>query len=269
MQCTLLTQGMRSIISTVSISPEGFMPFILLLVVIIVTVVIVVVTVILVVVVAIIRVVIVVTIIGVVVVVMIIGVVSRLSCQACSIPIGLAWNSLQEPRHPPGESSVANFTLQSSDFQRWNTLTRHSDSFKFLSGTGSLPSGCVDLTGDEDPTDEDGDIGMGDSTGISASLGGEIFSRRKKYQESNIGNSDNTKDGGKIVGGSNKAFCVTLVEEQMSLWKGNLPRKEVMAKFLEWSSGQATWSGGQDVGVVAKGLEWWPRVLLGAQVSNF
>ncbi|GJU04258.1 hypothetical protein Tco_1114596 [Tanacetum coccineum] len=34
-----------------------------------------------------------------------------------------------------------------------------------------------------------------------------------------------------------------------------------MAKFLEWSSRQATWSGGQDVGVVPKGLEWWPRVL--------
>ncbi|GJS90794.1 hypothetical protein Tco_0773430 [Tanacetum coccineum] len=32
--------------------------------------------------------------------------------------------------------------------------------------------------------------------------------------------------------------------------------REVMAKFLEWSSGQATWSGGQDVGVVPKGLEW-------------
>ncbi|GJX55365.1 hypothetical protein Tco_0285262 [Tanacetum coccineum] len=74
--CTLPTQGMRSIISMVSISPEGFMPSILLLVVIIVTVVIVVVTVILVVVVvAIIRVVIVVMIIGVVVVVMIIGLV--------------------------------------------------------------------------------------------------------------------------------------------------------------------------------------------------
>nr|GEY27381.1 hypothetical protein [Tanacetum cinerariifolium] len=41
MQCTLPTQGMRSIISMVSISPEGFMPSILLLVVIIVTVVIV------------------------------------------------------------------------------------------------------------------------------------------------------------------------------------------------------------------------------------
>ncbi|GJY56347.1 hypothetical protein Tco_0455462 [Tanacetum coccineum] len=49
-ECTLPTQGMRYIISTVSISPEGFLPSILLLVVIIVTVVIVVVTVILVVV---------------------------------------------------------------------------------------------------------------------------------------------------------------------------------------------------------------------------
>ncbi|GKB43629.1 putative reverse transcriptase domain-containing protein [Tanacetum coccineum] len=75
-KCTLPTQGMRSIISTVSISLKGFLPFILLLVVIIVTVVIVVVTVILVVVVvAIIGIVIVVTVIGVVVVVMIIGVV--------------------------------------------------------------------------------------------------------------------------------------------------------------------------------------------------
>ncbi|GJZ19135.1 hypothetical protein Tco_0555725, partial [Tanacetum coccineum] len=63
-KCTLPTQGMRSIVSTVSISLEGFLPSILLLVVIIVTVVIVVVMVILVVVVAIIRVVIVVTIIG-------------------------------------------------------------------------------------------------------------------------------------------------------------------------------------------------------------
>ncbi|GJV04485.1 hypothetical protein Tco_1338054 [Tanacetum coccineum] len=59
--CTLPIQGMRSIISMVSISPEGFLPSILLLVVIIVTVVILVVTVILVVVVvAIIEVVIVV-----------------------------------------------------------------------------------------------------------------------------------------------------------------------------------------------------------------
>ncbi|GJR07915.1 hypothetical protein Tco_0790567 [Tanacetum coccineum] len=33
-----------------------------------------------------------------------------------------------------------------------------------------------------DPTDEDGDIGMGDSTGVSASLGGEIFSGGKKCE---------------------------------------------------------------------------------------
>ncbi|GJX33094.1 hypothetical protein Tco_0242949 [Tanacetum coccineum] len=42
----------------------------------------------------------------------------------------------------------------------------------------------VDLTGDEDLTDEDGDIGIGDSTGVSASLGGEIFSGGKKSWES-------------------------------------------------------------------------------------
>nr|GEX35734.1 hypothetical protein [Tanacetum cinerariifolium] len=52
----------------------------------------------------------------------------------------------------------------------------------------------VDLTGDEDPTDEDGDTGMGDLIGVSVSLGGEIFSKEKKSRESNIGGSDNTGD---------------------------------------------------------------------------
>ncbi|GKE94179.1 hypothetical protein Tco_1579034, partial [Tanacetum coccineum] len=47
------------------------------------------------------------------------------------------------------------------------------------SGIGSLPSG----RGDEDPTDKDGDTGMGDSTGVLVSLGGEISSGRKKSQE--------------------------------------------------------------------------------------
>ncbi|GJR54678.1 hypothetical protein Tco_1405199 [Tanacetum coccineum] len=51
----------------------------------------------------------------------------------------------------------------------------------------------VDLTGDEDPTDEDGD------TGVSVSLGVEIFLEGKKSQESNIGDSDNTRDGGKTA----------------------------------------------------------------------
>ncbi|GJW34141.1 hypothetical protein Tco_0054173 [Tanacetum coccineum] len=72
--CTLPIEGMRSIISTVSISLEGFLPSILLLVMIIVAVVIVAV-ILVVVVVAIVRVVIVVMIIGVFVIVMIIRVV--------------------------------------------------------------------------------------------------------------------------------------------------------------------------------------------------
>ncbi|GKC61684.1 hypothetical protein Tco_1089282, partial [Tanacetum coccineum] len=57
----------------------------------------------------------------------------------------------------------------------------------------------VDLIGDEDPTDEDGDIGMGDSTGVLVSLGGGISSGGKKSRESNIGGS--IGDGGTTVGG--------------------------------------------------------------------
>ncbi|GKF22954.1 hypothetical protein Tco_0075276, partial [Tanacetum coccineum] len=68
--------------------------------------------------------------------------------------------------------------------------------------------GVVDLNGDEDPTDEDGDIGMGDSTGVSVSLGGEIFLGGKKCWESNISDSDNTGDRGKIVGGAIGAWVI-------------------------------------------------------------
>nr|GFA21565.1 hypothetical protein [Tanacetum cinerariifolium] len=75
-------------------------------------------------------------------------------------------------------------------------LVKSSKKLEELSGD------VFDLIGDVDPTDEDGDIGMSDSTGVSASLGGEIFSGGKKCQESNIGDSDNTGDGGKIVGGA-------------------------------------------------------------------
>nr|GEY17339.1 hypothetical protein [Tanacetum cinerariifolium] len=99
---------------------------------------------------------------------------------------------------------------------RW-TLKRASELLD-SSGTGSLPNGhgmihnelsnsatidllkgysgggVVDLTDDKDPTDEDRDIGMGDLIGVLVSLGGGIS------QESNIGDSDNTGDGGTIVG---------------------------------------------------------------------
>ncbi|GJY92818.1 hypothetical protein Tco_0508600 [Tanacetum coccineum] len=67
---------------------------------------------------------------------------------------------------------------------------------------GNLVVYVIDLIGDEDPTNEDGDIGMGDSTRVSVSLGGGISSGGKKYQESNIGDSGNTGDGDKTSGGS-------------------------------------------------------------------
>nr|GEY61591.1 hypothetical protein [Tanacetum cinerariifolium] len=68
------------------------------------------------------------------------------------------------------------------------------------------PGGCVvDLTDDKDPTDEDRDTGIGDLTGVSVSLGGEIFSEEMKSQESNIGGSDNTGDRGKTTGRAIKA----------------------------------------------------------------
>ncbi|GJR29990.1 hypothetical protein Tco_1106222 [Tanacetum coccineum] len=51
----------------------------------------------------------------------------------------------------------------------------------------------VDLTGDEDPTDEDVDIRLGDSTGVLAPSGDEIFVGGKKLWESDI-------DGGTIAG---------------------------------------------------------------------
>nr|GEZ21618.1 hypothetical protein [Tanacetum cinerariifolium] len=53
----------------------------------------------------------------------------------------------------------------------------------------------VDLTGDEDPIDEDRDTEVGDLE-VLVSLG-EISSGGKKFQESNIGD---TEDGGKAVG---------------------------------------------------------------------
>nr|GEV38794.1 hypothetical protein [Tanacetum cinerariifolium] len=43
-----------------------------------------------------------------------------------------------------------------------------------------------------DPTDEDGDIRIGDQTGVSVPSGGEISSRGKKSRESNIGGVDKT-----------------------------------------------------------------------------
>ncbi|GJT20083.1 hypothetical protein Tco_0878789 [Tanacetum coccineum] len=58
---------------------------------------------------------------------------------------------------------------------------------------GGYPGTEVDLTSDEDHTDEDGGTRMGNSTGVSMSLGDEISLGGKKSQKSNI-------SGGTIAG---------------------------------------------------------------------
>ncbi|GJT74093.1 hypothetical protein Tco_1040818 [Tanacetum coccineum] len=118
------------------------------------------------------------------------------------------------------------------------------------SGEGSLSSGCVDITGDEDPTDEDGDNGMGDPIGGSVSLGGSRSIPRgapdalhenslqsripEKSRGSNRGDEGNTGDGGKTVGGAIRArssgigdsllvalyACMTFIYG--SSWKGQM-----------------------------------------------
>ncbi|GJW97450.1 retrovirus-related pol polyprotein from transposon TNT 1-94 [Tanacetum coccineum] len=245
--CTLPTQGMRSIISMVSISPEGFMPSILLVVVINVTVVIVVFTVILVVVVvAIIGVVIVVTIIGVVVVVMIIGVVGvvvvssiiKLSFviigfEAETFPsillgylVGLLYSNRFGIGIPPGQGILGESASSKFHFAVLGTVATRKYRFSLFKPTNETNSSFRTIeverltthklflvlpeqqqyyrqlvagwqpepypvlqmdwftSSDEDPTNKDGDIRMDDSTGFSASLGGEIFLGGKKCWES-------------------------------------------------------------------------------------
>ncbi|GJY33099.1 hypothetical protein Tco_0417568 [Tanacetum coccineum] len=58
----------------------------------------------------------------------------------------------------------------------------------------------IDLTGVEDPTDEDGDIEMGDSTGVSVSLGGGISSEGgNKYSLKDKNEAKTEHENGKSV----------------------------------------------------------------------
>ncbi|GJT43188.1 hypothetical protein Tco_0951903 [Tanacetum coccineum] len=170
-----------------SISFDSFLPSVLLLVVIIITIVIVVV-ILIVVVVVIVEVVIVVVIIGVVVIVG--GVSSILKfCWAYAFHRDKA-SSVRVPVANVTLSSSTHLLRENTDSVRSNQRMRPTAPFVAAwlqccnntisnqlqngslssSGTGSLPSGRVDLIGNEDPTDEDGDTGMGDSKGVSVSL---------------------------------------------------------------------------------------------------
>nr|GEX28598.1 retrotransposon protein, putative, unclassified [Tanacetum cinerariifolium] len=154
------------------ISPEGFLLPILLLVVIIVTIVIVTVILIVIVVVTVILVVIVVVkvVIVIIEVVVVVGDVSSI-LKLSFVIIGFL-------------RRIVFYYLLHQSLGYGNS---------FFQGTGSSPSGRVDLIGDEDPTDEDGDIK------VLVSLG-EISSKGNKSSESNIGDCDNTRDRGKITG---------------------------------------------------------------------
>nr|GEZ21794.1 retrovirus-related Pol polyprotein from transposon TNT 1-94 [Tanacetum cinerariifolium] len=196
MQHTFPTERMRSIISMVSISLEGFLPSILLLVVIIVVVVIVVVILVVVVIDAV---------VGVVIIVARIGF----------------------PLFTTGISLGPVFLLGLLAFAMAAACTSKATATPSVIA-GVADSGVVDLTGDEDPSDEDGGTGMGDSIGVSVSLGKfngkanerffvgysmnskafRVFNSRKRIMEENlhIRFSENTPN---VIGIQSNGFVGT------------------------------------------------------------
>nr|GEU62809.1 ribonuclease H-like domain-containing protein [Tanacetum cinerariifolium] len=206
-----------------SISPEGFLPSIMLLVMIMVTVVIIAV-ILVVVVVANVGVVIVVTIIGVVVVVTIIGVVVvigvfaiiKLSTRTILIGqepfqfslgdlVGLLYSNRFGIGIPPGRGILGESTSRKFHFAVLGTIATRKYRFSSFKPTNETNSsfrtieverlaahkllsggGVVDLTSDEDPIDEDRDTEVGDSK-VLVSLG-KISSGGRKSQELNSDN---------------------------------------------------------------------------------
>ncbi|GJU81887.1 hypothetical protein Tco_1284252 [Tanacetum coccineum] len=200
------------------ISPEGFLPSILLLVVIIVSVVII----------AVILVVVVIAIVGVVIVVMfirIIVVVGGVSSIFKPLFVFIGWAyAFHQDRASSVTVPVANFpvfatgvpvgpvfllgllalaivascaskaTAMPSAISCWMAAKDSTKILEFKTSKDRYKdNGMIDLTIDEDPTDEDKDIG------VSVSSGDEIFSEGKESRESNIGDSNNTRDGGKTA----------------------------------------------------------------------
>nr|GEW88631.1 hypothetical protein [Tanacetum cinerariifolium]GEW92125.1 hypothetical protein [Tanacetum cinerariifolium] len=186
---------MGSIISMVFISLEGFLPSILLLVVVIVTAIIV----------AVILIVVNVAIDGVVIVVMIIGVEDVVTIIGVVVVGG-------------GVSFIIKLSLVIIGFL-------HMIMFCYLSS-----GGVMDLTGDEDPTDEDKDTEVGDSE-VLVSLG-EISSGGRKSQESSMGD---TEDGGKAVGEKTsvaKRYIVKSSEELGELFPDEAEKEDLEALWI-------------------------------------
>nr|GEV26531.1 hypothetical protein [Tanacetum cinerariifolium] len=225
MQGVPFIQGMISSIPIGGIiSPKGFLPSVLLMVIMVTVVIVAVILVVfvvgtfgVVVVVAIVKVIIVVVIIRIVVVVMVMASSRACGFKEVTFPLML-WGS------PPMKASIsflvfvfamlaacasrASKTLSATSFfmaacvmagaldkilESKTSKDGHEDN-GMKDTIGGLVS-LVNLTDDEDPIDEDGDTRVGDSE-VSVSLD-EISPGGKKSQESSIGD---TEDGGKVVG---------------------------------------------------------------------
>nr|GEU29621.1 hypothetical protein [Tanacetum cinerariifolium] len=133
--------------------------------------------------------------------------------------VGLLYSNRFGIGIPRGQGILSESTSSKFHFAILGTVTTRKYRFSLFKPTNEINSSfrtikverlathkllsdgdVVDLTSDEDPTDEDGDTRMGDLIGVSVSLYGEIFSGEKKSRESNIGDSDNTGDRGKTTG---------------------------------------------------------------------
>nr|GEU42915.1 retrovirus-related Pol polyprotein from transposon TNT 1-94 [Tanacetum cinerariifolium] len=88
-------------------------------------------------------------------------------------------------------------------------------------------------------------------------LGGNNSSGTKKSRGLNSGNG-NTGDGDKIACEIIRVGIVTLVEEQISMWKVNLPRLPIESNIVLLG---ANGLGGQEyLEWGTRGVDWWPRV---------
>ncbi|GJR86121.1 hypothetical protein Tco_0210132 [Tanacetum coccineum] len=225
------TQGMVSSIPIVgSISPEGFLSLILLLVVIIATVVVMVV-----VVVAIVGVVIVVAVIGVVVVVGGVSFIIKLLFMVIGFFLGTILLYQESFKFEPGDligffysNRLGVFLgLELGLFVLAIVAACASRSVATLSTTrtkkyrGSNSSDGGDIG---DGVKIVGEVirsggGIGDSIGVSVSLGGGISLGGKKFQELSIGGSDNTGDRGKMASEA-KRYLDKLSEESGEMFLG-------------------------------------------------
>nr|GFB71735.1 hypothetical protein [Tanacetum cinerariifolium] len=74
--------------------------------------------------------------------------------------------------------------------------------------------------------------GMSDSTGVSVSLG-EMSLEENKSWESNIGDSDNTRDGGKIAGMVSYACMTSIFESSCKSEKTSMSKRYLVKSFEE------------------------------------